>query len=172
MSAFHDPQQFAFVARLEAAASVIADELRKLPATAFGPSPDSLTTVADGYDETGWLSMPLAAAGAVLPEAAASCPQTAAALRQVPGLVNACFSRFRPGTRLYPHHGELASVLRCHLGLEVPDGDCALRVGGQVRPWQAGRCLVFDDQVEHDAWNLAGGDRTVLLVTFAANHCV
>jgi aspartyl/asparaginyl beta-hydroxylase (cupin superfamily) len=58
-------------------------------------------------------------------------------------------------------------VLRCHLALVVPRGDVALRVDGEMRRWEAGRCLVFDDTLEHDAWNRAAADRVVLIVTFA-----
>jgi len=165
--AFHDPRRFPFVAGLERAAAAIRAELAALGDGAFAASPDSLTTREGGYDETGWLAFALAGEGAPV-EHRARCPATARALAAVPGLVNASFSRFRPGTRLYPHRGELAGVLRCHLALVVPAGDVGLRVGGETRRWEPGRCLVFDDTREHDAWNRGDGDRVVLLVTFRA----
>jgi beta-hydroxylase len=65
-----------------------------------------------------------------------------------------------------PHRGYQGEFLRCHLGLEVPAGDCALRVGGEVRRWAEGRSLVFDDRLEHDAWNLTPHERVVLLIDF------
>lgn len=166
MPPFHEPTTFPFVAALEAAFPAILAELCNLPADAFAEAPDSLTTAADGYDERGWHYYPLFGTG----DHAAHrdrCPTTARACAAVPGLVNAAFSRFRPGTHLYPHHGELRGVLRCHLALVVPEGDVALRIGDEVRRWQTGRCLVFDDTFEHDAWNKAAGDRDVLLITFA-----
>lgn len=166
MSAFADPADFVFVPVLEAAFPAILAELRALPDEAFTPSPDSLTTVCDGYDETRWSWYPLFGT----PDDArhrARCPRTARACAAVPGLVNASFSRFGPGTRLYPHRGEMQGVLRCHLPLIVPPGDVALRIGDETRRWQPGVCLIFDDSVEHDAWNLAATDRTVLIVTFA-----
>lgn len=167
MSAFRDPREFAFTKALEAAHLAIQDELQQLGAEAFAPAPDSLTTVEHGYDETGWLWLPLVAIGGAAAPTLARCPATARALTAVPGLHNAGFSRFLPGTHLYPHQGELAGVLRCHLALVVPRGDCAIRFGDEVRGWQAGRCLVFDDTIEHEAWNRGDGARTVLLVTFA-----
>lgn len=166
MGAFHDPEDFVFVPMLEAAAPAILTELRALPTDAFVPSPDSLTTAAEGYDENGWSWYPLFGAGDFARHRA-RCPRTARACAAIPGLVNASFSRFLPGTVLYPHHGELQGVLRCHLALVVPPGDVALRADGEVRRWQAGRCLVFDDRFEHDAWNRGASERTVLLVTFA-----
>jgi beta-hydroxylase len=57
-------------------------------------------------------------------------------------------------------------VLRCHLPLIVPAGDVGLRSGNDTRSWQRGRCLIFDDTFEHEAWNRGDGDRVVLLVTF------
>jgi beta-hydroxylase len=97
----------------------------------------------------------------------ARCPATVRACSAVPGLVNAGFSLLQPGTHLYPHRGEMTGVLRCHLPLVVPAGDVALRIGGAVHRWLPGRCVVFDDTFEHEAWNRGAGDRVVLLVTFA-----
>lgn len=163
---FFDAAQFAFVPALERAWAAIRGELEQLTAADFVESPDSLTTVADGYDETGWSWYGLFGGGATDAAHRQRCPRTAAACARVPGLVNAGFSRFRAGTALYPHRGELQGVLRCHLALRVPAGDVALRVGERVHRWQEGRCVVFDDTHEHDAWNRGDGDRDVLLLTF------
>lgn len=170
---FYKREEFSFVPFLEGAFEALRAELAALSPSDFVPSPDSLTTVRDGYDETGWLSFPLfvdegAGGEELAARNRARCPQTVRACGTVPGLVNASFSRFAQGTRLYPHHGERPGVLRCHLPLEVPAGELGLRLGGETRRWALGRCLVFDDTHEHEAWNLGEGDRTVLLVTFAA----
>src|SRR5204862_6423626 len=53
---------------------------------------------------------------------------------------------------------------RCQLGSTVPDGNCWLRVGDETRQWHEGQCLVFDDYLEHEAWNHTGHDRIVLIV--------
>ena len=166
VSAFHDPREFAFVPLLEAAFEAVLAELRALEPGDFMESPDSLTTVAGGYDETGWRYFALHGDGVRLDEHRRRCPTTARVCAAVPGLVNAGFSLFRPGTHLYPHRGERRGVLRCHLPLVVPKGDVGLRFGGETRTWRAGECLVFDDTFEHDAWNHTDGDRVVLLVTF------
>jgi beta-hydroxylase len=158
---------FAFVPRLEASWEAIRAELLALDRAAFPESPDSLTTVRDGYDERGWRYLGLYGDGAGLAANRDRCPRTASACSAVPGLVNAGFSLFRPGTHLYPHHGERAGVLRCHLPLLVPAGDLGLRAGGETRRWEPGRCLILDDTVEHEAWNHGAGDRVVLIVTFA-----
>jgi beta-hydroxylase len=170
MSVFLDPAGFAFVPMLEAAFPAILDEVRALDAADFVDSPDSLTRVAGGYDETGWRAFGLFGGGREEAANRARCPATAAACAAVPGMVNAGFSLFRPGTHLYPHRGEMPGVLRCHLPILVPAGDVALRAGDETRRWQPGRCLVFDDTFEHEAWNHGAADRVVLIVTFACPH--
>jgi ornithine lipid ester-linked acyl 2-hydroxylase len=173
VGAFLDPCGFPFTGALEAAGAAILAELRALGQGAFVESPDSLTTVSGPYDETGWLYCGLVeepgvgGGGPLVTAALARCPATARALAAVLGLVNSGFSLFRPGTRLYPHRGERQGLLRCHLPLIVPEGDVALRIGRATRSWRPGRCLLFDDTQEHEAWNLGAGDRVLLIVTVA-----
>ena len=40
---------------------------------------------------------------------------------------------------------------------------CGMRVADEVREWEEGRCLVFDDAYEHEVWNDSAGERAVLL---------
>lgn len=166
MSAFLDPAAFPFVPALQRAFPSMLAELRQLGPGDFYPAPDSLTTVEGRYDERGWHYYALFGGDDGDAARRARCPNTAAACAAVPGMVNAGFSRFAPGTHLHPHHGELRGVLRCHLGLIVPAGDVALRLGDQAVRWHPGRSLVFDDTFEHEAWNHADADRVVLIVTF------
>lgn len=165
-TAFPDPGAFAFVRELERAHGAIRAEAQRLAEADWVEAPDSLTTVEPPYDERGWRYFALLGTPAATEANRARCPATAAACAAVPGLVNAGFSRLLPGTHLFPHRGELAGVLRCHLGLVVPDGDVALRSGDRIRRWHEGRCLVLDDSFEHEAWNRAAAPRDVLIVTF------
>ena len=105
------------------------------------------------YGETGWRTFGLYAFGQKQRRGCALCPETARLVRRIPGMTMAGFSRLAPGAHI------------CHLGLRVPPG-CALRVGDETRQWQEGRCLVFDDSYDHEAWNRGDGVRTVLLVDF------
>ena len=99
---------------------------------------------------------------------AARCPRTLAALEAVPlaRLPNrsptVLFSQLRPGAHIPPHHGMVNTRLICHLPVIVP-GRCRFRVGNDVREWQAGRAWVFDDTIEHEAWNDSDRTRVVLL---------
>ena len=94
------------------------------------------------------------------------CPTTAAVLRAIPGLTTGFFSILGPGKRLPPHYGPYRGVLRHHLALVVPEPreKCGIRVGDQVRHWDEGSSLVFDDTYEHEAWNDTDGERVVLFL--------
>ena len=74
------------------------------------------------------------------------------------------FSILSPGTIINPHEGFSSDVLRCHLGIKVPEGDCCLKVGGMIRKWKEGESFIFDDTIEHEAWNRTKDDRIVLLM--------
>lgn len=156
---FVDPGSFAFVAALEAGWEGIRSEYLALPGDAFDP------WVQRQMHGGGWSVFGLSALGRPIPAACAACPRTAEVLEQVPGLSMAGFSRLAPRAHVKPHVGWAASVYRLHLGLVVPAG-CRLRVGDETRSWQEGRCLIFDDTVEHEAWNDSGAPRGVLLLDF------
>lgn len=105
--------------------------------------------------------------GELLAESAALCPVTTTLIAQhLPSHAAAGFSLLKPHSRIRPHSGYGGGLLRCHLPLVVPPGDCALRVGTETRRWQAGQCIVFDDTTDHEAWNLTDSPRIVLLVDF------
>ena len=156
---FVDSRQFEFVATLEAQWEAIRAEFLALPGDLFDP------WVQHYMHGGGWTVFGLYAAGLEIPAACAACPNTARALRQVPGLSMAGFSRLAPHAHVKPHVGWAASVYRLHLPLIVPPG-CRLRVASETRVWEEGRCLIFDDTVEHEAWNDSDRPRGVLLLDF------
>jgi aspartate beta-hydroxylase len=98
----------------------------------------------------------------------ARCPRTAAVLEEIPlariprRSPTALFSVLRPGTRIPPHTGvsNMRSVV--HLPLIVPP-ECGFRVGAESRQWQEGAAWVFDDTIEHEAWNDSGAVRGILI---------
>jgi aspartate beta-hydroxylase len=98
----------------------------------------------------------------------AKCPRTSAVLAQLP-LCNipgyapgAYFSVMKPRTRLPPHTGTTNTRSIVHLPLVVPDG-CGLRVGSDTRAVRKGRAWVFDDSIEHEAWNDSDETRIILI---------
>lgn len=156
---FLEPHDFPFVARLEAGWTSVRDECLALGPGAFEP-----WVQREMYGE-GWDVFGLVAFGRRIDDALAACPRTAALLAEVPGMTTAGFSRMAPGTHIAPHVGWVRTVYRLHMGLVVPP-DCALRVGAETRPWREGECIVFEDTVEHEAWNRSAYQRIVLLLDF------
>lgn len=94
------------------------------------------------------------------------CPRTAAIMRQIPGMTTAMFSILSPRKHILAHRGPYKGVLRYHLGLIVPaqKEQCRIRVGDQVRHWEEGVSLVFDDTFDHEVWNDTDELRVVLFV--------
>ena len=96
------------------------------------------------------------------------CPRTAAVLSQLPMCdipdyaPGAYFSVLKPRTRLPPHTGTTNTRSIVHLPLVIPEG-CGFRVGSDVRAWKKGRGWVFDDTIEHEAWNDSDETRIILI---------
>ncbi|MDQ6606312.1 MAG: aspartyl/asparaginyl beta-hydroxylase domain-containing protein [Actinomycetota bacterium] len=157
-----DPATVSLARELEAHAEAIRDELLALDPRRFHRESERIERSGD------WDVAFLYERGRRHDEVCTACPVTtrliesAAAIRTTPGLIYV--SRMRPGTHIGAHRGPINFRVRCHLGIVVPDGDCAIRVGNESRRWREGRCLVFDDSFEHEAWNHADTERIVLIV--------
>jgi aspartyl/asparaginyl beta-hydroxylase (cupin superfamily) len=119
-------------------------------------------------DNPDWSAFYLWKDGAVVPSNAARCPRTLAALEGAPlcrlsqRSPSVLFSLLKPHTRIPPHNGLINTRLICHLPLIVPPG-CGLRVGNETREWVEGKAWVFDDSIDHEAWNDSDHTRVILL---------
>lgn len=158
MNTFYDPADFPAACVLEANYPAILAEFQHLSEHHFAAWPEKFL-----YGE-GWSVFGFYDSGVRNAENCAICPQTAAVLDQLGDLGRVGFSRMRPGTHIQPHRGKPKKKLRCHLALIVPEGDAALRVESDIRKWTPGKCMVFDDRLEHEAWNRTQQDRVVLIV--------
>ena len=98
----------------------------------------------------------------------ARCPRTKAVLAQLPQVdiptrgPTAFFSILDAHTHIPPHSGVTNTRLTVHLPLIVPPG-CRFRVGGETREWREGTAWVFDDTIEHEAWNDSDAPRAILI---------
>ena len=96
------------------------------------------------------------------------CPRTMDAISLLPQPTvqrrspAAMFSVLLPRTRIPPHNGVANTRLVLHLPLVVPTG-CGFRVGNETREWKIGQGWVFDDTIEHEAWNDSDQVRTILI---------
>ena len=115
-----------------------------------------------------WTAIHLLQNGHRVEANARHCPRTMAVLDKLdqPDVAgaspNAMFSLLAPRTRIPPHTGVANIRLVCHLPLIVPPG-CGFRVGATTRDWRVGEAFVFDDTIEHEAWNDSDELRVVFI---------
>jgi aspartate beta-hydroxylase len=96
------------------------------------------------------------------------CPGTSQLISELPGVGEAgmaYFSAMTPGTSITAHCDSSNTLLRCHLGLSIPER-CSIRVGNEIRQWEQGSCLVFDGSFEHEVWHRGDKTRWVLIMDF------
>lgn len=159
----HDVEAFRWIPAIEAAYSVIKEELLALLER------QSFARVNRMYTSTGeWAAAYLWIFGEEVEDIVTQCPETASALRQVPGVTSfgtALFSALAPGTFLAPHCGYTNAKLRCQLPLVMAES-CQLKVADiEIEP-KEGKCLIFDDSFLHSAWNKGDTARYVLIFDF------
>lgn len=172
---FHDRAAFPFLDALEAATARIRAELVQVLAdeAAFEPYIKSdpgrpRREQAGLLDNPAWSAFYLWKDGERIEKNAARCPETMRALEHVPlcrvtnRSPSVLFSLLRPGAHIPPHTGMVNTRLICHLPLIVP-GPCRFRVGNETREWVEGKAWVFDDTIEHEAWNPTASTRVILL---------
>jgi tetratricopeptide (TPR) repeat protein len=101
-------------------------------------------------------------------DVASKCPRTMSILQEMPlahqeGLApTAMFSALAPRTRIPAHTGSTNVRLIVHLPLILPT-DCGFRVGNETRAWKMGEAWVFDDTINHEAWNDSDELRVILI---------
>lgn len=173
---FYGREHFPWLAAVEAATDDIRGELGPLLESSledFAPYVDySPQTPVNQWKELNhsrkWSSLYLYKDGRRLEENSARCPKTMAALAVAPVVEieqrgpTAFFSRLEPRTHIPPHTGVSNTRLIVHIPLIIPP-NCGFRVGSSVREWQPGQALIFDDTIEHEAWNNSGEPRTILI---------
>ena len=173
---FHDRAMFPWLATLEAATPIIQAELAEArraraadfaPYVAFPPGVP-VNQWGDLNHSPAWSTFFLWRDGARFDAACALCPQTAALLTQLPmtdqpGFApTAMFSVLDARKHIPPHTGAANTRLIVHLPLVLP-GPARFRVGAETREWRMGEAWVFDDTIEHEAWNDADEARTILI---------
>jgi aspartyl/asparaginyl beta-hydroxylase (cupin superfamily) len=175
---FYPREEFPWLTAVEAATPSIHAELISVMAddalaARFGPYVDyppglPLDQWAELNQSPRWSAFFLFKDGESVPGNADRCPATMAALARAPQpevirrSPAAMFSVLQPKTRIPPHTGVSNTRLVVHLPLILP-GDCRFRVGNETRTWRPGEAWVFDDTIEHEAWNDSDRPRTILI---------
>jgi aspartyl/asparaginyl beta-hydroxylase (cupin superfamily) len=173
--AFYEREDFDWVQGVESFTAAIRTELQALSVDGdFQPYLEADASQPELNDRSNlgsmdWSACYLWRAGEALNESLAQCPSVTEALSPVPlchipgRSPSVLFSRLAPQSAIAPHHGLVNTRLICHLPLVVPPGCGELRVGNWQRGWREGELLIFDDSIEHEAWNDSDRPRTVLL---------
>ena len=174
---FYDPNLFAGMRALEGAVDIIRAEFDALIAAEAAemvpyiqyPKSVPLRQWKELNFSRKWTAIHLLKSGERIDSNARHCPGTMEVIAQldqpdVPGASpNAMFSLLAPRTRIPPHTGVANTRLVCHLPLIVPP-ECGFRCGATTVEWRVGEAFVFDDTIEHEAWNDSDELRVVLIV--------
>lgn len=159
---WYNPKDFPIVQALEDAFPAIRNEI-------FAVAEQTFHAESEKIRRTGsWEVCMLYERGKKNIENCAVCPTITRiveehdTVRTLAGLIY--ISRMASQTHIAAHRGPTNMRVRCHLGIKIPSGDCAIRVGPESRQWVENKCIVFDDYYEHEAWNHTPEDRIVLIV--------
>jgi aspartyl/asparaginyl beta-hydroxylase (cupin superfamily) len=173
---FYPRSQFPWLAEFEAAAPQIRAECERvlredsalLEPYISRPEGQPLDQWAALNKSRKWSAFFLWRDGLPVPAHVQRCPRTAALLAaaplaQVPGYApTAFFSVLDAQCHIPAHSGVTNARLIVHLPLVVPPG-CSFRVGSETREWREGEAWVFDDSIEHEAWNKSEVPRAILI---------
>ena len=173
---YFEPSEFAWAPAVEAATATIRDEILAemgREGGRFSPymvsdSSRPRSSYHGLIDNPEWSTLDLWEKGEAVSGITERFPATMAAIEatDLPRITvrapNILFSKLSAGARIPPHHGVINTRLVCHLPLAVPPG-CGFRVGGETRQWEKGKLLIFDDSIEHEAWNDGSSDRIILI---------
>lgn len=172
---FFEREEFPWLAEIEAGTDEIRDEFLQILQAEKGFTPYlvypeglPLNQFAELNNSPDWSAFHLCRNGIVQEENIKQCPKTMALIAQAPQPIqlgrtpSSMFSLLKPKTKIPPHVGVSNVRLITHIPLIIPS-DCGFRVGNQTREWELGKAFVFDDTIEHEAWNNSDKLRVVLI---------
>jgi aspartate beta-hydroxylase len=173
---FYEREEFPWLDEFEASTPAIQRELQEVLAqdrATFAPYVDYADHLPlDQWRELNhslrWSAFHFYENGKLHDERARRAPVTLAAVQRLPQAhvslrsPSALYSLLTPRTRIPPHCGIANFRLVVHLPLVLPP-NCGFRVGSETRQWREGEAWVFDDTIEHEAWNESDRERIILI---------
>ena len=166
---FFDGKKFSWTPDLENSWHLIREELDSiLKYTEELPNFQDISP-DQGYSTTNdrlWKTYFLYGYGVKAEKNCQRCPQSTQIIESIPGMKTAFFSILLPGKHIPKHRGPYKGVVRCLLGLKVPEPreKCRIQVADQVAYWEEGKAMFFDDSFPHEAWNETDDIRVVLFL--------
>lgn len=176
---FFEREDFPWIGELEAATDIIRGELLELVRADFPGFEPYIQLAADDptarewgdlNNSKDWSVLHLYRHGQLIERNAGRCPRTMEILSRLPLMEipdhapEVVFSVLKPHAHIPLHYGSVNGRLIVHLPLIVPENCGALKVAGEARAWEEGRCMIFDDSIEHEAWNASEQVRVVMLI--------
>ena len=166
---FFESEKFPWTAELESNWQLIREELDKiLEHTTELPNFQDISP-DQGYSTTQdnlWKTYFLYGYGLKEDKNCQRCPETTRLIENIPGMKTAFFSILLPGKHIPKHRGPYKGVVRCLLGVKIPEPKelCRIRVAEETRHWEEGKAMLFDDSFPHEAWNETDDIRVVLFL--------
>jgi aspartyl/asparaginyl beta-hydroxylase (cupin superfamily) len=112
----------------------------------------------------GWLTIPIVFFTIINKSTISFFPKTCSIINQIPELITAEFSILEPHTKINAHEGYSKQIMRTHLGLKIPKDDLAIKCNNEIKKWEDGFTLSFNDGYLHEAWNNSNEERWVLMI--------
>ena len=173
---YYAREHFPWLEELERATDAIRGEFERVFAEGSGSLVPYIAHPADApldqwrelNHSRRWSAFFLWQEGVALQAHQERCPVTTGILSRMPRpeidahAPTAFFSILDARTHIPPHTGVSNTRLTVHLPLVIPPG-CRFRVGSDTREWRAGEAWVFDDTIEHEAWNDSDVPRAILI---------
>jgi aspartyl/asparaginyl beta-hydroxylase (cupin superfamily) len=162
---WHDLSDAAWLKTLESSHEEIRNEFLAAigDTAAFGLYMPSVGEGGVEFDFKEWKAFYLYRLGNNFEENQSRCPRTTTMIKTSPVATEVMFTVLHGGGYTAAHCSDFNAKLTCHLGLVVPP-DCHISVASEVRTWEEGRCLIFDDTYEHEVWNNSQSFRGILLM--------
>jgi len=172
---FYDPKDFPWVQTLEDNYEPIKSEYLRLKSanTKSDYDPQSHSLHSGNWEWHSYLIK-----GHRQHHFAAQCPKTADVLESIPGFMIgtpfsfAFFSTLHANSKIEAHCAPCNLRLRVHFPIIVPTSStlggnerpsCGIRVADELRHWEEGKTMIFDDAYEHEVWNEGREERVLLL---------
>jgi aspartyl/asparaginyl beta-hydroxylase (cupin superfamily) len=174
---FYPRAEFPWLDELEAATAGVREEFERIftedaaslePYVAY-PQGVPLDQWAELNHSRRWSAFYLWRDGKPVEEHLQRCPRTAQLLSTLPLLQIAgyaptvFFSILDAKSHIPAHTGVTNTRVIVHMPLIIPPG-CRFRVGSTTREWLPGAAWVFDDSIEHEAWNDSNMPRAILIL--------